>query len=145
ALLESKGAKQMIDQLLAGPATDEAYVEQWFGSVVRENALHLFAWSLHQPQAPRVDELALELFARRSNGHWSTTQGNAWSLLALASYLRNVENGSHTAAGTIAWGDAKKTFALSPSAPLAQHVFPLEPATVRAPLTIAKTGDQVFS
>ncbi|MEP6956212.1 MAG: alpha-2-macroglobulin family protein, partial [Chthoniobacterales bacterium] len=145
ALLESKGAKQMIDQLLAGPATDEAYVEQWFGSVVRENALHLFAWSLHQPRSPRVDELALELFARRANGHWSTTQGNAWSLLALSSYLRNVENGSRVAAGTIAWGGAKKTFALSPSAPLARHVFPLEPATVVAPLTIAKTGDQVFS
>ena len=53
-----------------------------FGSVARENALYLMAWTQHQPASPRVDELATELFSRRSNGHWSTTQANAWSVLA---------------------------------------------------------------
>ena len=88
AVIESKGPAKMIEELLRGPAVEENYVEQWFGSIARENALHLLAWTLHQPRAPRVDQLATELFARRSNGHWGTTQGNAWSLLALASYLR---------------------------------------------------------
>jgi uncharacterized protein YfaS (alpha-2-macroglobulin family) len=97
AVIESKGPKQMIDQLLAGPAVDANYIEQWFGSVERENALHLFAWTQHQPRGPRVDQLATELFGRRSNGHWRTTQANAWSILALASYLRNVETGNREA------------------------------------------------
>ena len=58
AVIESKGAKKMIDQLLAGPAVDANYIEQWFGSIERENALHLLAWTLHQPRGPRVDQLA---------------------------------------------------------------------------------------
>ncbi len=94
--------------------------------------MHLLAWTLHQPRAPRVDQLALELFARRSNGHWSTTQGNAWSLLALASYLRNVETGGRESAGNIAWGPTTKPFALSQATPLARNVFPLEPDDRRA-------------
>ncbi|MFN2507584.1 MAG: alpha-2-macroglobulin, partial [Chthoniobacterales bacterium] len=145
AVIESKGPRQLIDQLLAGPSVDEAYIEQCFGSIARENALHLLAWTQHQPRAPRVDQLATELFARRSNGHWSTTQSNAWSLLALSSYLRNIETGSRESAGTIAWGERKKPFALSNASPLASDVFPLDPAIVRTPLTITKTGGQVFS
>ena len=90
----------------------------------RENALQLLAWTQHQPRAPRVDQLATELFARRRNGHWSTTQGNAWSLLALTSYLRNVETGPRESAGTIAWAQATKPFTLSEAAPLATSRFP---------------------
>ena len=80
AVIESKGPKAMIDELLKPPAASDAYLDQFFGSVARENALHLLAWTLHEPRSPRVDELAVELFRRRSNGHWSTTQANAWSL-----------------------------------------------------------------
>jgi uncharacterized protein YfaS (alpha-2-macroglobulin family) len=145
AVIESKGPKKMIEQLLAGPAVDPNYVEQWFGSVERENALHLLAWALHQPRGQRVDQLATDLFSRRTNGHWRTTQGNAWSLLALSSYLRAVETGSRESAGTIAWGDAKKPFALSNAAPLVTAAFPLAPATANTPLTLTKSGGQVYS
>jgi uncharacterized protein YfaS (alpha-2-macroglobulin family) len=145
AIIESKGPKQMIDQLLAAPAADAAYIEQWFGSLERENALHLLAWSLHHPRAPRVDQIALDLFARRTNGHWRTTQGNAWSLLALASYLGNVETGPREAAGSISRGDTSKPFTLTEDAPLARETFPLTPATAALPITVAKTGGAVFS
>lgn len=47
-------------------------MEQWFGSLARENAVHLLAWTLSQPKSPRVDQLATELFARRTNGHSQT-------------------------------------------------------------------------
>lgn len=145
AIIESKGAKQMVDELLKGPAIDAAYVEQWFGSVTRENALQLLAWTLSAPKNPRVDELATDLFARRANGHWSTTQGNAWSLLALASYLRQVENGSREASGAISWGAATNRFALSDLAPSATATFPIDPNTVQTPITLTKTGAQVFA
>ncbi len=145
AVLESKGPKELVEQLLASPATDSGYIEQWFGSIARENAIHLLAWTQHDSHAPRVDELATELFTRRSNGHWSTTQGNAWSLLALSSYLRTVESGPRESAGTIAWAQTSKPYALSETTPLATNTFPLTPATASTPITLTKTGGQVFT
>lgn len=145
ATIESKGPPQLIEQLLAGPSVDALYIEQWFGSVARENALHLLAWTMYQPGATRVDQLAAELFARRSNGHWSTTQGNAWSLLALSSYLRNVETGSRDSSGRVTWGQGTQPFVLNEATPLESNTFPLEPATANAPITLAKTGARVFS
>ncbi len=145
AIIQSKGPKQMIDELLRGPAVAENYVEQWFGSVARENALHLLAWTQHQARGPRVDQLATELFARRSNGHWGTTQGNAWSLLSLASYLRAVESGPKDVSGAIAWGAANTPFRLGQGKPLATAVFPFKPESMREPVTLKKQGGQVFS
>jgi uncharacterized protein YfaS (alpha-2-macroglobulin family) len=145
AIIESKGTAKMIEELLRVPVSDAMYVERWFGSVARENALHLFAWTLHQPRGQRVDQLATELFARRSNGHWRTTQGNAWSLLALASYLRNVETGSRDSRGAISWGQTTTPFALSNLSPHARAAFPIDPASVNTPITVKKSGGKVYS
>jgi len=134
-----------VEQLLGTRSNEETYVEQWFGSIARENALHLLAWVRHQPTSPRVDQLAVELFARRENGHWRTTQGNAWSLLALSSYLRNVETGSRESSGSVTWATATKPFELSNAQPLATSAWPIEPANAQVPITIAKQGGQVFS
>jgi uncharacterized protein YfaS (alpha-2-macroglobulin family) len=43
AVIESKGSKAMVNELLRPPAANEGYVDQYFGSVARENALHLLA------------------------------------------------------------------------------------------------------
>lgn len=145
AVLESKGPKDLVEQLLAGPSIDTGYIEQWFGSVTRENALQLLAWTQYNPRAPRVDELAVELFARRANGHWQTTQGNTWSLMALANYLRTVETGPRESSGTVGWAQATKPFTLSEAKPLATNSFPITPAAAGAPVTLKKTGGQVFS
>ena len=145
AVLESKGPKPLVEQLLAGPSVDIGYIEQWFGSITRENALQLLAWTQYDSKAPKVDQLATELFARRSNGHWSTTQGNAWSLLALASYLRAVETGPKESSGTVAWAEASQPFTVNAATPLATSVFPITPTAAQMPVTLAKTGGQVFS
>jgi uncharacterized protein YfaS (alpha-2-macroglobulin family) len=135
----------MVDELLRAPAGNDGYVEQFFGSITRENALHLLAWTLHQPASPRVDELATELFSRRSNGHWSTTQANAWSVLALSSYLRKIETGDHNATGEIRWNKATATFSVSPAKPLATAAFPIEAKFAAEPIRLTKNGGQVFS
>jgi uncharacterized protein YfaS (alpha-2-macroglobulin family) len=145
AVIESKGPKAMIEELLRPPASGEAYLDQFFGSVVRENALHLLACTLHEPRAHRVDELAVELFRRRSNGHWSTTQGNAWSLLALSSYLRQVETGDKNATGQISWDKAAADFAVSKDKPLVTAVFPIVNKTAAEPIRVNKKGGQIFS
>ncbi|MGZ5025006.1 MAG: alpha-2-macroglobulin family protein, partial [Chthoniobacterales bacterium] len=145
AIIESKGPKQQIDELLRGPSVDEGYVEQWFGSLTRENALHLLAWTTYQPRAPKVDQLATELFARRANGHWSTTQGNAWSMLALSSYLRAVESGPRESSGTISWASAAKQYSLGEQLSAFNASFQIDPTKTRAPITLTKSGGQVFS
>ncbi len=145
AIIESKGPKSMVDELLKAPAGTDGYLDQFFGSVVRENALHLMVWTQHQPASPRVDELAVELFRRRSNGHWSTTQANAWSVLALSSYLRKIETGDRNASGQIRWSTATAPFSVSPAKPLAAATFPIEPKAGAEPIRLTKTGGQVFS
>ncbi len=145
AVLKSNGPKPLVEQLLAGPSVDAAYIEQWFGSVTRENAIQLLAWTEHQPSARRVDELAADLFARQRNGHWSTTQNNAWSFLALSEYLRKVETGPREAAGAVAWWETTKPFTLSEAAPLATATFPISAQAARSPVTLKKTGGKVYS
>jgi uncharacterized protein YfaS (alpha-2-macroglobulin family) len=145
AVIESKGPKAMIDELLRAPAAGDVYLDQFFGSVARENALHLLAWTLHDPRSPRVDELAVELFRRRSNGHWTTTQANAWSLLALSSYLRRVETGDKNATGQISWDKATAPFSVSKDKPLATVAFPIVNKTAAEPIRVSKSGGQIFS
>jgi uncharacterized protein YfaS (alpha-2-macroglobulin family) len=145
AVIESKGPKAMIDELLRAPTSSDAYLDQFFGSVARENALHLFAWTRHEPRSPRVDELAVELFRRRSNGHWSTTQSNAWALLALSSYLRQVETGDKNATGQVSWDKATASFAVSKDKPLATATFPIVNKTAAEPIRLTKSGGQIFS
>jgi alpha-2-macroglobulin len=127
------------------PAGTDGYVEQFFGSISRENALHLMAWTQYQPAAPRVDELATELFSRRSNGHWATTQANAWSVLALSAYLRKVETGDRNASGEVRWSNAMKTFAVSEAKPLVATHFPIEPNAGAQPIRVTKTGGRIYT
>ena len=145
AVIESKGPKAMVDELLRMPEGNDGYLEQFFGSVVRENALHLMAWTLHQPASPRVDELATELFSRRSNGHWSTTQANAWSVLALSSYVRKIEAGDRNAAGEVRWNKTTTPFSLSESKPLVTATFPIEGNGSADPIHLSKTGGKVYT
>jgi uncharacterized protein YfaS (alpha-2-macroglobulin family) len=145
AVIESKGPKSMIDELLKPRPDTDGYVEQFFGSVARENALHLMAWTLHQPASPRVDELAVELFSRRSNGHWSTTQANAWSVLALSTYVRVIETGDKKARGEVRWSSAASPFAVSEDKPLSTLSFPIEGKGSSDAIRITKAGGKVYT
>src|SRR5204863_9804416 len=145
AVIESKGPKAMVDELLRPANSSDAYIDQFFGSISRENALHLLAWTMHAPRSPRVDELAVELFQRRTNGHWSTTQADAWSLLALSSYLRQVETGDKSATGKILWSTATTPFSVSKDKPLVTATFPIVTKTAAEPIRVSKSGGQIFS
>lgn len=145
AVLESKGPKSMVDELLKPAAASEGYLDQFFGSVTRENALCLLAWTLHQPASPRVDQLATELFSRRSNGHWSTTQANAWSVLALSSYIRKVENGDRNASGEVRWSSTHQPFSVSDAKPLVMAQFSIDPKLASEPIRLTKTGGNVYT
>ncbi len=145
AVIEAKGPRSMIEELLRGPATDAGYVEQWFGSVTREHALQLLAWTRHAPKSPRVDQLALELFTRRENGHWGTTQSNAWALISLANYLRLVETGPREASGEVRWPGASAAYELDQERIRVSLTFPLEGQRSAQPLMITRHGGKVYA
>lgn len=145
AAIESKGSKAMINELLRPSAPNDVYIDQFFGSVTRENALHLLAWTTYEPRSPRVDDLAVELFRRRSNGHWGTTQANVWSLLALASYLRQVETGEKNANGEVSWARATAPFTVSKDKPLTTTTFAIVNETAAQPIRVNKSGGTIFS
>jgi alpha-2-macroglobulin len=145
AILESHGPKSMVDELLKPAQSSDGYLDQFFGSIARENALYLMVWLQHQPASPRVDELATELFSRRSNGHWSTTQANAWSVLALSSYLRKIETGDRNASGEVRWNKNAAPFSVSDSKPVETASFPIKGDGVTDPIQITKTGGKVYT
>jgi uncharacterized protein YfaS (alpha-2-macroglobulin family) len=98
--MAADGPKKMIETLLDPKVTSRDAVS-WFGGPARERAVQLFAWTIYQPKAPEVAKLVKELLAFRHNGHWGTTQNNAWALISLARYYAAVEKGSPNVEATL--------------------------------------------
>ena len=78
--------------LKAQPVTPRAAVSA-FDNAACELAIRLLAWTQFRPEAREVDVLMTELAQSARKGHWETTQGNAWAVLALAAYRAQVERG----------------------------------------------------
>ncbi len=139
AIAESKGSETMIAELLEAGAED-ADSDRYFGSRTRTLAVRLLAWDKTKPAAPAVDALVNELLGARRGGHWVTTQGNAWSLLALADYARTAESAHRSAAGSLSWGAQTAAFALGDKPQMADASFALSAKDARSPLHLANPG-----
>jgi uncharacterized protein YfaS (alpha-2-macroglobulin family) len=136
AILESNGPKEMVAELLNSPEAN-APVDDWFWSPSRDTALRLLAWTRHQPNSPAVGRLSSELMGRRIGGHWVTTQGNCWSLLALGAYFRNVENPDAEVAGTLTWQNQEEKINVNRDTPVCAVDFPLTKESAVHPLRLA--------
>ncbi len=112
AVLEAVGAASMATALL-DPRAPAPEGFSWFGGAARERAIQLLAWSRHQPRAVEVGRLTKELLGYRANGHWGTTQQNAWALLALARYYAAAEAGEKNVKGTLVTGAKEQPFQLN--------------------------------
>lgn len=91
ALIRSGAQARQIDTLLdpKSPARESAGL--FGGSPLRERAIRLMALSAHTPQSPELEVLTREILRGQVAGHWRTTQENAWAILALGAYFKNVE------------------------------------------------------
>src|SRR5205814_8971529 len=76
AILESKGPKSMVDDLLRSRPSQRAAESDYFACSARDTAVLLLAWARHQSAAATVDALADELMREQVNAHWGTTQAN---------------------------------------------------------------------
>lgn len=94
---DSDGATTLADDLL-GSATlsatgaywQESQVDYWnWGTDRRSTALALLALSEARPDHPMLPSVVRWLMIARQGNHWPSTQETAWSVMALASWLRS--------------------------------------------------------
>jgi uncharacterized protein YfaS (alpha-2-macroglobulin family) len=116
-----------------------------FGCPARELAIRLLAATACGADAGTTEKLFLALQAEEKNGHWYTTQGNAWALLALHDYIRKTETGAAPGAGTLSWGEERKEFKLEAGCGLFTGSFALTPSRTAHPLLAGNsTGKPLF-
>ncbi len=117
-----------------------------FGIPARELAIQLLAWSKYQPAHAQVDTLVAELLKSQEEGHWTTTQGDAWAMLALSQYAALVENQLPQVAGSLNWGAQAVPFALEENRKVFDINLPITPERATAPLVLMNPGRRlVFS
>ncbi len=122
AVLESKGTAAMIEDLL-DPRKPAPESFSWYNGAARGAAVELMAWSQYKPTAPEVSRLTNELLRFRKGGRWNTTQENAWALMALAHYFKNVEGGGNPARGSIVFNQSNVPFDVTKERPSKTQAF----------------------
>ena len=111
AVLETKGGAKMADTLLK--MQDKAVEEDfWFGSVARAQGVRLLAWSKLSAKSAAAEAIATAIFDARTDGHWITTQGNAWAVLGLSEFIRRTETDRKEVKGALVAGGAAADFKL---------------------------------
>ncbi len=131
-----------VEELLRPKVKLPAEDGRWFGCAARGLALQLLAWCQCRPEAREVDTLVEELLHAREGGHWTTTQGNAWALLALAEYARSVEGERASGGGELKWGEQVISFELGNEAPTFERTLQFEGAVDCPPLWLDNPNPQ---
>ena len=139
AIVESKGPAEMTTALLS-PLKAEGLEEDAFWSYSRDAAIRLLAWCQFQPEAPEVEATVQELLGKREGGHWLTTQGNAWSLIAFSHYLREVEKPAPQIDGSLAWAGNDGKFTIGDKQPLHRVELPIKQGSDRLPMILGNPG-----
>ncbi len=146
AIIEAKGPAAMVAVLLDPQQEAKVPEDDAFWSTSRDSAMRLLAWTRHQPDAPVIDALVTELLGRRAGGHWGTTQGNSWSLLALSETLPRAEKLGTVIHGAVALGEKRTAFTLGEGAPLSSADFALGADAASKPLQLLNPGrDRVYA
>ena len=93
---EPQRANTLLDDLVGdavlsatGAHWEEAEADYWnMNTDVRSTAIALWALAELRPDDQLLPATVRWLMAVREEGHWQTTQDNAWSLLGLVAYMR---------------------------------------------------------
>lgn len=118
AVAESKGSASMIADLLDPKQEPLSPEDDWFWSRTRDTAMRLLAWSRYQSDSPNTGRLVAQLMGYRQSGHWITTQGNCWSLLALGDYFRRAEKPGLKVSGTLSWNGKAEPIGVDAQSPI---------------------------
>ena len=140
AFLSSGNApKDVLDALLDAKASAPDAV--WlYGGGAREDALRLLAWTRYRPRSSEVASLVKELLGQRHNGCWNSTQENAWSLIALATYYRISEGAGKPVDGLVVAGTRSLPFSVNRKAPSWNTGLLLDPSSPLKDLLVRRNG-----
>jgi alpha-2-macroglobulin len=127
AISESQGSREMTEQLLAATAGARPSTEDPFGSPARQKAIRLLACVCARSDAAGVDGWVADLMNEQKEGQWTTTQGNAWALLALTEYGRRIEGTAKACAGELLCGTEAFPFRLEGTNHVFSRTFPVKP------------------
>ncbi len=150
AIVENKGPAEMVKALLQPMPQDKVKTQEWdeFASPATVDGMRLLAWCRFQPHDTSVEEKMTQLLdERESRGGWQTTQGNAWALLAMSAYARDVEQAGEPAAGSVALAGQNREFQLGGKKRSFACEFPLAlaAAALGGKLAVLKTaGRQLY-
>jgi uncharacterized protein YfaS (alpha-2-macroglobulin family) len=123
AIAESHGPNEMIGELLRPGSSAQRIDEDRFGCTAREQAIRLLAWTQYRPTDSVIDGLVSDLMREQKQAHWGTTQGDAWALLALTEYGRQVEGKLQAAEGRLICGGETIPFRLDDRTNLLTRTF----------------------
>jgi uncharacterized protein YfaS (alpha-2-macroglobulin family) len=144
AILESEGPRELVEELLHNQAAARPAYENCFSNEASEQAARLLAWARYRPTDKAVDLLARELLQNVQRGHWGSTQGNAWALLALTDYATRVEGQLYSVEGALRYGSQQEHFQLAGRSAVFERVFPLSPALATTPLVLDNPGGRLL-
>jgi uncharacterized protein YfaS (alpha-2-macroglobulin family) len=138
-LSSGKAPRDVVDTLLNSKASAPDTI--WlYGGGAREDALRLLAWTRYRPRSNEIGPLVKELLGERHNGRWETTQENAWSLLALATYYQSSESAGQPVDGSVVSGSRSLPFALDQRTPSWSTGFALDPTNPIKDLLVQRNG-----
>jgi uncharacterized protein YfaS (alpha-2-macroglobulin family) len=131
----------MITQLLQQETRTPRTNAQPYESDARTDAM----WLLALMRSPAAGAETLKVFdrlmGRQQKGHWGTTQGNAWALLALSRYLRVTDSQAVPGKAALTWGDTRQAVEFPADQLLANHTLEFGPQMANAPLLLQKEGE----
>jgi uncharacterized protein YfaS (alpha-2-macroglobulin family) len=142
AVRAAQGPAKMIDELL-NPQAPAPESFSYYGGAARERAIQLLAFSRCKPRSPEVPKLVQELITFQRDGHWGTTQQNAWALMALSGYYTAVEGPGKPVSGALMAAEGKIPFTVNAKEPAVTHVLSFAPAAVPlGKVTVVKEGKE---
>ncbi len=118
ALIHTDRNDPRIRELLAIPAKADDLLG-YFGSQPRLLAIRLLVETRLDPTSATAVDLTSKLIAEQHQGHWRTTQGNAWAFLALATQSLQASR-SGPIAGSIELSGISAPFVLDALLPVAR-------------------------
>jgi uncharacterized protein YfaS (alpha-2-macroglobulin family) len=154
SLLEIGSPMVMTRDLLAGKAKGRHDYDD-FDCPAREQAIRLMAWvkctdssphvSLKTGDDPLIDSFTEDLMREARDGHWGTTQGNAWAVLALAEYCRSVESSRKTVEGRLVWRGQSVPFHLDKDVNCFSATFTLTNSPESPLWLVNESGTRLFT
>lgn len=139
-ILRGNGDPDMAKTLLETASPDEP-APAWFYTPARETAIQLLAWMILDPAGRKPAELEDTLLRQREGGHWGTTQGNVWALMAMAERAKSANPGLAIQPTLSFNKGAVETLDLNESEMAAERKYPLT-ATGKAPDLAFKNPSQ---